>query len=479
MNRRTLALLGGPVAAATTWIVLYFGTELTPGACWTAGITTLCAIWWIFEPIHMTATSIIPFAAFPMAGVLTHKEVAQSYGHTLILLLLGGSILATAMERSGAHRRVALGMVRLVGGSGGRRLVLGFMLAAALLSMWVSNTATTLMLLPVAIAVLEQVEEKQLTVPLLLGIAFGANIGGIGTPIGTPPNVIFMAKYDDYVADPQYSEFVTEHGSQAYSFLGWMKIAMPIVVVFLPLAWLWLTRRIRGTSRIALPGLGPWRTQEIRVLVVFAITALAWMTRTEPFGGWAGLIGCSGKDPTVGDSTVALLMVVVMFLVPDGKGGFLLQWDKETVSTVPWGLLLLIGAGLAISQAFKASGLTEELEAALSGLKEWHVIAMIAVICLSITFVTEVLNNTSTTALMLPILLPAAVAFKLDPALLMVPAAISASCAFMLPVATAPNAIVFGTNRFPTRTMVREGFALNLIGAVVITATCYLLLGGK
>ena len=421
-------------------------------------VTALCAVWWVTEPIPIPATSLIPFAAFPLAGVLDHKGVATSYGHSLILLLLGGFMLSMAMERSGAHRRLALGMVRIVGGVGGRRLVLGFMIAAAALSMWISNTATTLMLLPVALAVVDQGDNKKLTTPLLLGMAYAASVGGIGTPVGTPPNVILMGVYNEVTGEE-------------YSFLEWMKIGVPVVIIMVPLMWLWLTRGLgHATKKLDLPDPGPWRKPEVRVLTVFALTALAWITRSEPNGGWSALIGAPG----VGDATVALAAVVIMFLVPNGEKSTLLDWP--TAAKIPWGLLILFGGGIAIARAFGESGLSTALGNVLSALASWPLLAMLIVICVSVTFLTEVTSNTATTSLLMPILASAAIAASVDVRLLMVPAAISASCAFMLPVATAPNAIVFGTDKFTTSKMAREGFALNLVGALAITLVCYLML---
>jgi sodium-dependent dicarboxylate transporter 2/3/5 len=454
---KTWALGIGPVLAGLVGGGLW-AAGLANAAAWCGAVTALCAVWWVTEPIPIPATSLIPFALFPITGVLDHKQVATAYGHSLILLLLGGFILSKAMERSGAHRRLALGMVRMVGGVGGRRLVLGFMVASAVLSMWISNTATTLMLLPVALAVLEQPDDDALAVPLLLGMAYAASVGGIGTPVGTPPNVILMGVY-------------SERTGQEISFLAWMKIGVPVVVAMVPIIWLWLTRGMSGAhAKLELPDAGPWTVAERRVLVVFAITAVAWVTRSEPFGGWSGLIGAPG----VGDSTIALAAVVAMFLVPDGRAGRLLDW--ESAAKIPWGLLLLFGGGIAIARAFGASGLSTALGAILSALASWPVLLMLLAICLSVTFLTEVTSNTATTSLLMPILAAAAAAAAVDARLLMVPAAISASCAFMLPVATAPNAIVFGTGRFTTRRMAGEGVFLNLAGALAIALVCYVTL---
>ena len=453
---RSLALTLGPLLAGAVGLGTA-GAGLSSEAGWTAAVTTLCAIWWVTEPIPIPATSLLPFAVFPLTGVLDHRQVATAYGQTPILLLLGGFMLSTAMERSGAHRRLALGMVSAVGGAGGRKLVLGFMLASAALSMWISNTATTLMLLPVALAVLDQDRERTLETPLLLGIAYSASIGGLGTPVGTPPNVIFMGFYREATG--------TELG-----FVDWMRIGLPTVLLLLPLAWWWVTRHLRGAQPLELPEVGAWRPAERRVLAVFAVTALAWITRTEPFGGWSALVGARGAS----DSTVALASVVVLFLMPNGEGEKLLDW--KTAARIPWDILLLFAGGIAVARGFDESGLSRAIGGALSQLASWPAVAMIALLCVSVTFLTEVTSNTATATLLMPVLAAAGAAAGVDPALFMAPAALSASCAFMLPVATAPNAIVFGTGRLPIERMAREGFALNWIGAAVITAVSMALL---
>lgn len=465
MNRANLFILAGPLAALAVGCGCFNAGYASP-ICWTAGVTIWVAIWWIFEPIPIPAASLVPFAMLPLGGVLTHRQVAAAYGDTLIMLLMAGFILSSAMEGSGAHRRLALTMVRMVGGDSGRRIVFGFMLAAAALSMWISNSATALMLLPVAMAILEQSEDRrQLAVPLLLGLAYGANIGGIGTPVGTPPNVIFMALYE-------------KQTGLEWTFLQWMKIGVPVVIVMMPIAWLWITRKLELKQSLEIPDPGPWRAEEVRVLIVFGVTALLWITRTEPLGGWNGLVerfwGVESKG-LMGDSTVALAMSLVMFVVPNGRGGRLLEW--EAAKRLPWGLLLLFGGGMAIGMAFKESQLSEEVGQLLSGVVLWSPLLVILIVCLTVTFLTEVTSNTATSSILLPILAGACRGsdgqWLVAPEILMIPAAISASCAFMLPVATAPNAIVFGTDEVTTRAMAREGLILNLIGAVVIALICY------
>jgi sodium-dependent dicarboxylate transporter 2/3/5 len=443
------------IGALVTLLMLQSGWE--PRGALAAGLTTLCALWWVFEPIPIPATSMIPLGVFPLLGILDGKQVAQAYGDPLIILLMGGAMLSKAMEKSGAHRRLALYMVNLFGGDNQRRLVFGFMVASAVLSMWVSNTATTLMLLPVAYAVLDSAPGKdagKLAVPLLLGIAYAASIGGLGTPIGSPPNVIFLKVY-------------AEATGTMPSFSQWMLWGLPVVVLLLPLAGLWITRHLNQTSPLAIPQAGGWRTEEVRVLAVFALTALAWITLREPFGGWTALLGV----PTANYAAVALTSVVLMFVLPNGSGGKLLDW--ESASTIHWGVLLLFAGGIAIAKAFSVTGISEAIGESLSGVTRLSIILLIASVALAVTFLTEITSNTATTTLLMPILAAASLGAGFDPALLMLPAALSASCAFMLPVATGPNAIVFGSGKMTVEQMVREGFALNLIGVAVITLVVY------
>jgi sodium-dependent dicarboxylate transporter 2/3/5 len=447
--RQRIGFVAGPLLAILA-AALAGHAGLGSDAAWTAAITALCATWWISEALPIPATSLIPFVAFPMTGVLDHGTVAGAYGHTLILLLLGGFILSTAMEKNGAHRRIALGLVHAVGGDGGRRMVLAFMLASGLLSMWISNTATVLMLFPVALAILESDRDGRLSVPLLLGLAYAASIGGLGTPIGTPPNVIFMGVYSEF----------TGHEP---SFLQWMSVGVPVAAVLILVAWFWLTRGLVSNGEIRVPHPGQWTSAEKRVLVVFSCAALAWMTRTAPFGGWSALLGVEGH---VGDATVALAAVLACFLIPDGRSGRLLDW--KTAERIPWGLLILFGGGIAIAKGFEASGLSAALGEGLAEWTHWPPILLALAICLTVTFMTETTSNTATATLMMPVLAATALAAGLEPAWLMIPAAMSASCAFMLPVATAPNAVVFGSGRVPIQRMAAEGLMLNFLGAAVI-----------
>ena len=242
------------------------------------------------------------------------------------------------MEKSGTHRRLALGMLNLFGSDSYRKLIFGFMVSTALLSMWISNTATTLMMLPIALAVIEPSKNPKLAVTILFAIAFSANIGGLGTPIGTPPNVIFMKVYEDFT------------GSNI-SFLQWMMYGIPVVVIFLPLMLWWLTRNLDGGENLKIPDMGEWRAEEIRVLIIFALTALAWMTMSEPFGGWKGWLDL----PTANSGSVALCSAILMFIIPNAKGGRLMDW--ESTRDLPWGVLLLFAGGVAIARAFVETGL--------------------------------------------------------------------------------------------------------------------------
>lgn len=448
-----LCLLSGIVGAFVAYYLLAgFGHDAA--ICWTAAVTVLCAVWWITEAVPIPVTALVPLAVFPTLGVLTPAQVGQAYGAPTILLVLGGFVLSAALVKSGAHYRLAIGMVRLVGGQSSRRLVFGFIVAAAALSMWISNAATSLMLLPVALAVLARAKDPLLPTPLLLGMAYGSNVGGLGTPIGTPANLVFLQVYSDRTGIE-------------ISFFEWMLWGVPVALVLLPVIGFWLTRRLHHQGNVELPEVGEWQAHERRVLWVFVFTAMAWMTRTQPFGGWSELLGL----PTVNDASVALLGAIALFLIPDNKGGRLLDW--ESMSQIPWGILILLGSGFAIAAAFSESGLSAVLGLALADFTALPMILMIASFCLFVSFMTELTSNTATTALLMPVLAAAAIAANLDPLALMLPAAMSASCAFMLPTATTPNGVAFSTGQFKIRTMAQEGFAINMFGVAVITIICY------
>lgn len=453
---KSFFIIAAPIASVLFYLLLST-LGLEQKAAITAGIALLTVIWWVTEALPIPATSIVPFALLPLFNIIDHKAVASSLGSHVILLLMGAFMLSKTIERSGAHERLAVYMVRLVGVTSGRRMVFGFMAASAFLSMWISNTATTLIMLPIALAILKHVDDRKLKVALILGIAYAASVGGVATPIGTPPNVIFMAIYQEQTG--------TEFG-----FLEWMKIGVPIVVLAIPLIAIWLTRDVKFDQAVKLPILGEWRIEEKRTLWVFGLTALAWITRTEPFGGWSEALGIS----LAGDSTVALFAVILMFIIPNGRGARLLDW--ESAKTIPWGMLLLFAGGIALAKGFVASGLSGLLGDWLSSFSSLPMIVMMVTICLVVTYLTEITSNTATATLLMPILAVAAIASGYDAKVLMIPAAICASCAFMLPVATAPNAIAYGTGEVEIKDMVREGAVLSFIIACLVGIVSYLLL---
>ncbi|MEM9056735.1 MAG: SLC13 family permease [Pseudomonadota bacterium] len=453
------AAVGGPALAAVVFfLTARAGLDFAISA--TAAITVWTALWWVFEPVPIPAASLLPIALFQVLGILTPTQVGAAYGSPLILLLLGGFMLSQAMQRSGVHRRLALMMLRAFGG-GGRSLVFGFMVSAAALSMWISNTATALMLLPIALAALQGIDNRRLQVAVLLGLAYACSIGSIGTPVGTPPNLVFMQVY-------------AQTTGNEITFSSFMARGVPVVLIMVPLAGWLLTRGLGHVPTPPVERPGRWRRAEVRTLIVFGLTALLWITRKEPFGGWSAWL----KLPAANDASVALLAVVVTFLVPSGDkpGERLMDW--ETAAGIPWGILLLFGSGICIAQAFSTSGLSELIGATVANaIVTWPLIVTIAVLCITVTFLTEITSNTATVTLLMPILAAAAASAGVDPRTIMLPAAMSASCAFMLPVATGPNAVVFSSGRLRIADMARAGISINVVGVLVITALNYLYAG--
>lgn len=469
----------------------------------TLAVTVLMACWWISVAVPIPVTSLLPLVLFPVLGVMPSGTTAAAYANNNIFLFLGGFILALGVQRWGLHRRIALHIVRAIG-TNPSRMVLGFMLATAFLSMWISNTATTLMMLPIALAVIASLGELgdlsdvddvgdaprpgPFAPALLLGVAYSASIGGLATPIGTPPNISFLRIQEImYPAAP------------AISFGRWTLAFLPLVAVFLPITWLVLTRLVfplgrRGGGAGAavidaeLRSLGRIGPAERRMLWIFSATALLWITRADlalgpiTIPGWAGvlerLVGEPFSAGNLHDATVAIAMAILTFLVPgdpdrEGKRRALMDW--ETAVKLPWGILLLFGGGFAIAGAFQKTGLSRYLGEAFAGQVEGaHPLVLIAAVCLLLTFLTEVTSNTATTEVMLPVLGGTAGAMAIHPLLLLLPATLSASCAFMLPIATPPNAIVFGSGQIEMRQMVRAGIILNLIGVVLISLFFYL-----
>jgi sodium-dependent dicarboxylate transporter 2/3/5 len=443
-------------------IISYYGA-LALGATHpvsiTLAITLLTAILWITEAIPIPVASLIPFVGFPFAGILTHKQASSALGSHVIILLMGAFMLAKAIEKSGVHERFALAMINFTGGNNAFKIVFAFMSTAAILSMWISNTATVLALLPVALAVASHSDDDRFKLVLLLGLAYAASLGGVGTLIGTPPNVIFASVYEEFT-------------NTEYGFLNWMKTSIPIVLISIPIMALWLSRGIKLEHNISFPKVGQWRSEEVRTLTVFVGVALLWVFRKEPFGGWSGALDFNA----VGDSTVALLGVVLMFLVPKGKGKTEKLLDWKTASNIPWGMLLLFAGGICIAKAFVASGLSQVIGEGLSGITTLPILVVMLIIALAVSFLTEITSNTATATLLMPILASAAVTNNIPIELIMIPAVISCSCAFCLPVATAPNSIVFSSGQVTIKQMAREGMVLNIIVAFVVSGVCYMTL---
>jgi len=474
----------GPLAAA---LLLVFG-DLVPGkpaVTRMAAVAVLIAVWWLTEAIPLAATSLVPLLALPLLGIADGKATAQQYFNSTIVLFLGGFLIALAMERWNLHRRVALWILRRVGASPGR-LLLGFMLATGALSMWISNTATAMMMVPIAMALIQRLEAgetpgiERYRIGILLGIAYGASIGGMGTLIGTPPNLILQQVYS--------TSFPT---APAIGFGQWVLFGAPVAAAMGLLAWSLLTLRFaRGTRSLGVnletlerehAGLGRMSREEIAVAVVFVLAALLWLTRSDlrlggtTLPGWGAPFArlSGGEAKWISDGTVAISMALLLFLIPAREGQRIL--DREVFARLPWGVVLLFGGGFALAYGFRVSGLAAWLGQGLAGARTLPPVLLVALICLALTFLTELTSNTATTQMILPILAGLATAMRVHPLLLMLPATLSASCAFMMPVATPPNAIVFGTERLSIRQMARAGLALNLMGVVVITAAVWLL----
>jgi len=451
-----------------------------------AATTALTATLWITVALPIGATSLLPAVLFPLLGVLPARDVAPVYMRDLVMLFIGAFIIALGLERWGVHRRIALWIISRVGDSR-RSLVLGFMAAAAFLSLWINNTATTLLMLPIAVAVLSRIEgERMASSPfglcLLLGVAYSASVGGMGTPVGTAPNQEFLGQFEMRFPDGPKISF-------GQWFLGWV----PLVVVFVPCAWWILTRVVfhleRGASGEAdvisaeRAALGPVTRPQWIMSGVFLCTALLWVTRADlqlgalSMRGWSRLfLGPEANDPSwyaqhkndISDATVASLMAIACFVIPVGRGKFLMNW--RTAVKLPWEVLLLLGGGFCLAKGFQVSGLDELLGSGLAPLmrdtSSWWIVPGIA---LFMSTLTEVTSNTATTAVLLPVIASAGVAAGLDPLLVMVPATMAASAAFMLPVATPPNAVVFSSRCVPISAMVRAGIWINLLAVALIT----------
>lgn len=438
-----------------------------------AAVTVLLACWWSTEALPVPITSLLPIVCFPMLGVSSIGAATAPYAAPTIFLLMGGFIMATALARWNLHRRIAL-MVLVRVGNNPTALIGGFMGVTSMISMWISNTASTIMMLPIALSLAgEVVKEKTaetygFTLCLVLGVAYGANIGGFGTPIGTPPNLLVVA-------------FMKETYNIDVSFLSWMMFGVPATLIMLPIAVLVLTKwaypfKLDENSvaqdllQEELDEMGPMTTPEKRMAMTFAFIASCWIFRT-PIQNELGIL------PWLSDALISVGGAMIMFMIPAGskdeKHATLLNW--KTADTIPWGVLLLFGGGLSLAAAVKSTGLAIWIGNELGAIGSLELIFIVLILVGLVVFLTELTSNTATVATLLPILGALSVATGIDPMMLFVPVAVSASCAFMLPVATAPNAVVYSSGEVTIPQMANAGFRLNLFAIFAVTGSSYLL----
>ncbi len=468
---QTVGLFLGPSLAA---LMLLVGApdNLADPAWATAAIGIWMAVWWATEAVPIAVTALLPIVAFPMLGIAAIQETTAPYANKVLYLFLGGFIVAFAMQRWNLHRRIALTVLQYAGGNG-RSLVGGFMLASALISMWVMNTSTTMMLLPIAVSIITVIHKTVDTLDdrgkedfqfaLLLGVAYGATIGGISTLVGTAPNAMFAA-------------FMLENYDQEIAFANWMLVGLPVSALMLPLAWLAMTRWVFkvdfhtspegiATLRRMKEEMGSITVPEQRVAIVFVIMAMTWIFRPL-------LVKVNGLG-ALDDSLIAIAGAMLMFLVPSGEKSdpLLLRW--KYAEQLPWGVLLLFGGGLTLAGAVSRTGLSQWLGASLEAVGSLPLVAIVLIAAAMIIFLTELTSNIATTATFLPVVGAIAIDAGYDPIVLLVPVTLAASCAFMLPVATPPNAIVFGSGMLTIPRMARAGLVLNLFAIVIVSLAAY------
>ncbi|WP_455203057.1 SLC13 family permease [Kaarinaea lacus] len=474
-KRRLIGLFLGPLLFV---LLLSLPTPegMSPTGMKVAAVAALMATFWMTEAIAIPATALIPIALFPLLGIMPTAQVTTSYANHLIYLFLGGFLIAVTIEKWHLHKRIALHTIAVVGVSP-KRIVLGFMLATAFLSAWISNTATAMLMVTIGLAILRQTgliaeqspsESATGVTPfgttLMLGIAYAASIGGVATLIGTPPNAILAG-----VVEKNYGVSI--------GFAEWMMFGVPLSMLMLLIAWFYLTRYVMGIEAKELPGgkqaihqqisvLGPMSSQEKKVLGVFVLVAAAWLLR--------GLLNIEALA-AVSDSSIAIVGALLLFVIPADwkKGEFLLDWN--TAARIPWDIIVLFGGGFALASGFASSGLTEWIANQLTVLQGTGLVVIVLSVVLIVIFLTEVTSNTATASLLIPVVGAFAVAVQIHPLLLMVAVAVAASFAFMLPVATPPNAIVFSSRQITIPQMARAGFWLNIIGAALITTLVTLL----
>jgi solute carrier family 13 (sodium-dependent dicarboxylate transporter), member 2/3/5 len=428
--------------------------------------TLWIATWWITEAVPIPVTSLLPIVLFPLTGALPIRETTEAYGHPLVFLYVGGFIIAVAIERWDLHKRIALNIIYRLG-TNLPGIILGFMLATALLSMWISNTATSVMMLPIGMAIVHQLgtnDKSNFGKALMLSIAYSASIGGIATLIGTPTNLVLAGIVQDL-----YGKEIT--------FFEWFTFGLPISIVLFIICWFYLTRIAfqmkaekfsGGREEIArqYKRMGPLTRQEKAVSIVFGLTALSWILRSFVFNIWL---------PGLNDTIIAIIGAVVLFIIPSGvEGKKLMDW--ETAVKIPWGIVLLFGGGLALAAGFQHSGLAEWIGTKMTLLHGVHLFLLILILIAIVNFLTEITSNVATASMILPILASLAIAIDVHPYILMVAATLAASCAFMLPVATPPNAVVFGSGLLRMKDMVRAGIWMNLVSIIILTIMVYFFL---
>lgn len=475
MLLRTLSILAGPILAIAVYMLLA-GSNLEHAPRAVAGIGVWMALWWMTEAVPLAVTSLLPLALFPLAGVMPIGPAGASYADPLVMLFFGGFVLGLAVEKWGLHRRIALSTL-LVVGTRPTRLIGGFMLASAALSMFVSNTATAIMMLPIAMSVIAMLDRLHaerggtgLNFPsaLLLGVAYASSIGGVTTITGTQPNIILVG--------------LLEREGVGITWVQWLPLGFALLIAMLPLTWIILTRVTLPVRIASLPGVAEMLRAEHRqlgrigrgewtVIIVFTAVAFGWIFRgliTDVLEN-AGLAWAGERLSALGDPGIAMLGAIALFAIPvhPSRREFAMDW--RTMGKMPWDVLLLFGGGLALAAAMKSTGLDSAIGSSLTGLRGVPPIVLVLIVCTVVIFLTELTSNTATTAAFVPILGSAAPALGVHPVLLMVPAGVVASYAFMLPVATPPNAIVFGSGRLSVAQMARAGLIVNLVGIVVTT----------
>ncbi|NPA42422.1 MAG: SLC13/DASS family transporter [Chlorobi bacterium] len=483
---RRLLFLSAPVAASVFFIFPEILDPRHPQVAYTAGIAVWMALWWMTEVVPLAVTALLPVALFPFFGIMSGKAVAETYFNHLIFLFIGGFLMALAMEKWNFHRRLALFLLRRTGLHAAGMLA-GFMFVTAFLSMWISNTATAMMMVPILLSITAKLEDlygaARVEGPekgFLLGIAYAASVGGIATLIGTPPNLSFARIFKIYF--PEAPEI---------TFARWMMFALPLsvfllIVIFLVLYFIYFRRTrfdVRAGRRMLdeeYRKLGPMSYEEKWVAFLFGLLVILWLFRRPLDLGPVHVPGWSewfARPSYITDGNVAVLVAVLLFLIParrKEKGPFLMDW--ATARRIPWGIILLFGGGFALASGFKESGLSAYIGESLSGLGNWHPLWILLLTVATITFLTELTSNTATVETFLPVLASISVALHIHPLFLMIPATIAGSFAFMLPVATPPNAIVFGSGKLRVRDMVRTGFWLNVTGILVLTVFAYFFL---